>query len=343
MAWLRAAVQAITDAVRAWAVVPHVYRFELYGPAKSGGVGIRYRRRFRLDEVVRLKTVAAIRTFMASVAVGFAREVVINRYPEEGLLANFLHVLEVIHRVRPGTRVRVDWTITGTEIAFRYGARGEDVWAGLFRVLGPTSTRPAHRASMRLDFAFWGTGKDHLSGRQLQKHREAYHSTILNRLEIANPRVLRQVDEICIQHFHGRFCVGVHRRVGNALVANLQANGNIPTPQSIIQSVESLISASKRGGISDYAVFLATDDADAVAPFRDAFGSKLVIRENVQRTTAGQAEVHFGNWDKLSIRDAEDVLIDTVLLSQCNVMVHASSSVATVAAIMNPGLLLVRA
>jgi hypothetical protein len=127
------------------------------------------------------------------------------------------------------------------------------------------------------------------------------------------------------------------------MVANLQANGNIPTPQSIIQTVESLISASKRGGISDYAVFLATDDADAVATFRDAFGSKLVLRENVQRTTAGQAEVHFGNWDKLSIRDAEDALIDTVLLSQCNVMVHASSSVATVAAIMNPGLILVRA
>jgi hypothetical protein len=343
MAWLRVAMQAVKDAVRAWAVVPHVYRFELYGPAKSGGLGVRYRRRFRPHEVLRLKTMAAIRTLRASAKVGFAQDVIVNRYPEEGLLANFLHVVEVLHRLRPGTPVHVDWTITGSEIGFRYGKRGEDVWGQLFRVLGPTSTGKAHRASRRLDLAFWGTGKDHLSGQTLQKHREAYHSTLLNRVEIINPRVLTQVDEVCVQHFHARFCIGVHRRVGNAMVANLQATGNIPTLQSIVQTVESVISVAKRGGISDYAVFLATDDADAAAPFRDAFGSNLVLRENVQRTTAAQAEVHFGGWDNLSIRDAEDALIDSVLLSRCNVMVHGSSSVSTVAAIMNPGLILIHA
>jgi len=92
----------------------------------------------------------------------------------------------------------------------------------------------------------------------------------------------------------------------------------------------------------DYAVFLATDDADAVGVFRRAFGPRLVVRDDVQRTTADGVEVHFRDWDRLSLTDAEDVLIDTMLLSHCKVLVHASSSVSTVASIMNPALALVR-
>jgi hypothetical protein len=69
----------------------------------------------------------------------------------------------------------------------------------------------------------------------------------------------------------------------------------------------------------------------------------LIVRENVQRTTAEAPEVHFGAWGQLSIKDAEDALIDAVLLSKCNVMVHAASSVSTVASILNPALILFRA
>ena len=73
-----------------------------------------------------------------------------------------------------------------------------------------------------------------------------------------------------------------------------------------------------------------------------AFGSRLIVRDNVQRTTSDAVEVHFRAWDRLSITDAEDVLVDTVLLSKCDVLVHASSSVSTVASIMNRALTLVR-
>ncbi len=339
----RAAVQAAMDAGRAWAVVPNVFRKAVYARVRSGGWRVRHRRRFRLSEVLRRKLVTAIRTFVASLRLGLARHVIVTHYPEEGLLANLLHVLEVVRRVRPDARVHVDWTLTGTEVAFRYGEKGEDVWLRLFRAMGPPLAKTAHHAVARVDFAFWGTGKDHLMRRRLQRHREVYHSVLLEWLAITNPRVLAQVDEICTRHFHGRFCIGIHRRVGNVLVADLQADGRVPPPESIVRTVESIIAAATNGGMPDCLVYLATDDADAIGPFKNAFGTKLIVREDVQRTTADGPEVHFGEWGSLSLADAEDALIDTVLLSQCNVMVYTSSSVSTVASIMNPALILVRA
>lgn len=340
---LRAAVRAAIDAARACVIVPHVYSKAGYARAKDGGWRLRYRRRFRLREVLRLKSLAAMRVLVASFRLGVARDIVVPRYPEEGLLANLLHVLEVLHRVRPSARVQVDWTVTGTELAFRYGAKGDDVWVGLFQATAPPLPETAHRALSRIDFAFWGKGKDHLSGKALQKHRQAYHSTILRWLEITNRRVLSEVEEVCSRHFAGRFCIGVHRRVGNVLVADLQRDGRVPSLESIIDAVESIISVAKKGGNPDYAIYLATDDADAVGVFKNAFGPALIVRENVQRTTAEGTEVHFGAWDRVSLSDAEDALIDTVLLSQCNVMVHTASSVSTMASLMNPALILVRA
>lgn len=339
---LRAAVRAAKDAVRAWAIVPHVYRKTAYRRTKSGGLSIRSRRRFRRREVLRMKLRAALGVLVASFKIALARDVVITRYPNEGLLANILHVLEVVHRVRPGAHVHVDWTLSGAELAFRYGRKGDDVWVRLFRATGAPSAA-AVQAAARLDLAFWGTGKDHLTGRRLKKQREVYHSTLLKWVEITNERVLAQVNEICTRHFHGRFCIGVHRRVGNAMVADLQADGKVPSLESIVRTVESIISVATNNGTRGYAVYLATDDAEAVGALRSAFGQKLIVRENVQRTTADGTEVHFRDWDQVSTTDAEDALIDAVLLSQCNVMVHTSSSVSTVASIMNPALLLVRA
>jgi hypothetical protein len=212
----------------------------------------------------------------------------------------------------------------------------------LFRPLGPPSRDAAHRAATRVDFAFWGTGKDYLSGRRLQHHRNLYHGVVTNRLELTNERVLDAVRQTREGFFDGRFCIGVHRRVGNALVADLQSKGYVPSIEALIKTVESMLSVLTGQGLSDHAIFLATDDADAVGAFRAAFGAGLIVREDVQRTTFDAPEVHFRDWGSLSITDAEDVLIDAILLSHCNVMVHASSSVSTVASIMNPSLVLVR-
>jgi hypothetical protein len=330
------------DAGRAWVIAPTVYRRAVYARNAQGGWCLRHRRAFRRKEILKLKISAVRRIFIESIKLGIARSIVIPRYPEEGLVANLLHVLEVVHRVRPDASVHVDWVLNGTEIGFRYGDVGDDIWARLFQTLGPRPPAITHQAASRVDFAFWGTGRDHLTGRRLEKHRHVYHSTVLKWLEIVNKQILAQVCQTCVQFLGGRFCIGIHRRVGNARVADLQSDGRVPSLEMFIKAVEAILSILAREGIPDHAIFLATDDAEAVAVFERAFGSRLIVRANVQRTTSDAAEVHFSDWDRLSITDAEDVLVDTVLLSKCDVLVHASSSVSTVASIMNPTLTLVR-
>lgn len=334
-----AAVQAGFDAGRAWAITPPRHANSEYDRGEHGGHHLRSRRKFRRGELLKLKAQFARGAFVHSARLGIAHAVVITRFRGEGLLANLLHVLEVLHRVRPGAHVHVDWVLRGNELGFRYGDVGDDIWALLFETLGPCPSGRPHRATLPIDYALWGTGKDYLTGRRLRKHRHAYHSTISKWLEITNKEVLEQVRRICAESLDGRFCIGIHRRVGNAQVADLQADGRVPSLECFIETVESILT---REGMPDYAVFLATDDADAVGVFRRAFGPRLVVRDDVQRTTADGVEVHFRDWDRLSLTDAEDVLIDTMLLSHCKVLVHASSSVSTVASIMNPALALVR-
>ena len=100
---------------------------------------------------------------------------------------------------------------------------------------------------------------------------------------------------------------GRKRRVGNALVADLQSGGRVPSLEMLIKAVEAILSILTKEGVSDHAIFLATDDAEAVGVFKRAFGCRLTVRDNVQRTTSDAAEVHFRDWDSLSITDAEDV------------------------------------
>jgi hypothetical protein len=126
------------------------------------------------------------------------------------------------------------------------------------------------------------------------------------------------------------------------MVADLQNEGKVPSLELLIKAVDAILSILTSKDIRDHAIFLATDDAEAVGPLKRAFGSRLIVRGNVQRTTSDAVEVHFSDWGRLSITDAEDVLVDTMLLSKCDVLVHASSSVSTVASIMNPALTLIR-
>ena len=126
---LRSVAQAVVDAGRALAIAPtrHLYTDE------NGS------RPFTVLERLQRKSKAAKKVFGYSRRTGHAQAVVIHRKGGEGLLANLLHVLEVLHRVRPDAKVHVNWKLDGRETGFRYGTIGSDVWAGLFRPIGTAS------------------------------------------------------------------------------------------------------------------------------------------------------------------------------------------------------------
>ncbi len=327
---IRSVNRAGADAGRAWAIAPTKY----VNRTKKGQRPFTFRERLR----IKCKTASAV--FAYSRRMGDAPTVVIRHMGTEGLLANLLHVIEVLDRVRPDASVYVDWKLDGSELGFRYGAVGSDVWPGLFRPIGIGPRPDAFRADFAVDYTLWGTGKHYLSGTALQNQRKAYHRTITKWIEISNQNVLSQTHQTHADFFEGSFCLGVHRRVGNAGVASLQRSGRVPSLNTLLGRCDNLLQSLGR---MDARIFLATDDAEAANAFKEAFGSRLIVRNHVRRTTASMQEVHRGDWGTLSLADAEDVLVDTLLLSRCNFLVHASSSVSTMASFLNPNLTLIPA
>jgi hypothetical protein len=313
---------ALRDAVRAWQISPHFSQ-----------------RQYDRRGLLRIKMLQTTATFLASIRIGFSPRVLITRLKTEGLLANLLHVLEVLHRVRPDAQVAIDWATVGDEPGFRYGQPGDDVWSSLFSPFRGAQGTDYVRCHMNVDLAFWGTGKDYLSGPCLTRHRANYHKTYSSWINISNRRILDEVTQIYDHYFRGRFCIGVHIRVDNPKVANCQIDGRAPSPEVFIKTAHFEVPGSAD---VPWIVFLATDDKGAIHPFRRTFGRQLVVREDIERTGTNQIEVHCREFPAPSLVNAEDVLIDTVLLSRCNVLLHMSSSVSTVASIMNPQLRLVR-
>src|SRR6185369_14328111 len=158
-----ALARAAGDARRAWRIAPHWFARSHDEPNRV--------RDWRLYERLLIKTYIGAKTFRHSLSMRLAPAVRVRQMGNEGLLANLLHVLEVVQRVRPGAPVHIDWTLTGTEGGFRYGQVGEDIWTKLFRATGPPPAAEPFDATAPLDYAFWGNGKDYLTGRALQRQR----------------------------------------------------------------------------------------------------------------------------------------------------------------------------
>ena len=260
--------------------------------------------------------------------------IVVPCLPSEGLLANLLHVLEVVHRVREDASVRVDWVLTGTNPDSGTGKLattcGPHCSASPGQIERHLRCEPIGRWTSRYGEPVRTTC------RVVTFRRIAMHpATLLRWLPPIDRSVQKTADEIA-RGFEGRFTIGVHRRVGNARVANLQVDGEVPTAQQFIQSVQAV---ARQARTTEWAVFLATDDADAVDAFRDAFGDRLLLQGGVQRTTADAVEVHCGS---PSFANAVSVMVDVIVLSRCTVLVHASSSISTIVAFMNPRMSLVR-
>jgi hypothetical protein len=320
---------AAHDAVRAAWIAPRWHSF----------VADRQRRSWRWYEIVAFKAMVGARTFSHSFALRRADAVLVPRLGTEGLLANLLHVIEVLHRVRADAQVHVSWVLDGTEFGFRYGAIGDNVWTRLFAPIGSPPREPFWLAGASLDHSLWGDGKDYLTGRALTRQRRAYHQTVASWVQVINERVRLEVDTAQASRFDGKLCIGVHRRVPNMTVANCMDDGLVPTVEDFVAGIRSRVRVANA---TEWVVFLATDDAEAVPAFRAALGDRLFVRQHVQRTTSEATEVHCQEWGALSLHDAEDVLIDTLLLARCHVLLHGSSSVSTAVALLNPDVTLVR-
>jgi hypothetical protein len=268
-----------------------------------------------------------------------ARKILVVQY-DNGFFANFLQVLDALAHAPRGCKVFVDWTLTGNEKHFRYGAPGTNIWDAIFE---PLSSREEFDAAPGDAFVFktrlnpllasFGRALLCRRNRAFRSVRRRYNKIYERHIKIRNPYVLSEV-AACSPRMREHGCIGIHKRLGVPDVAVFQQMYRMPSNDDALQAVQRVLS---RIGDRHPLVFLATDDLECAALFRASFGSRLLCRDGVQRVrAAGGVEVHTQEWGSLGVKDACDVLIDGLLLSQCDTTLQLASNVTLSAAIINP-------
>ena len=267
---------------------------------------------------------------------------------DNGFFANWLQLLDAHYFADAMAFVDPDWIITGKEREFNYGSPGEDVFKSLFQICTEEKTDPlpssrfdvTHRFNFLLINVFRGR---FLRGPQAARRRLEY-SRVAQRIFMPHPRILKRLDEILSpQRGQRNILIGVHKRVDNPGTARMQLEQRMLQTGAYISAVKkvALRYAENSKDSCEVRIVLASDDEDAVAEFRTVFGDRLICNEAAKRSKGGindkklPLEVH-GQEERLTLSDAEDCLVDALLLAACDAFVHADSNLTIAAGILNP-------
>jgi hypothetical protein len=266
--------------------------------------------------------------------------------------------------------VVVDWTLDGTEEHFTYGQIGTNVWVELFEPItqpcsaetGPdqdaaceAATQPVmlgRRLNMLLCSVYRGmtTGEDGGGSSYFASHRQQYSVLCKTHIKVRHPAVLKAVEagkaalnaaaNAELGEQKRAYRLAVHKRVSTPAVINAQTSNSLP-PTSVYIAAAQTALAERGGEEGSGVIWLASDDNEAVDAFQAAFGDRCIVREGVKRTNGGVCEDGRSNEvhnlaGGATVEDAADVLIDAMMMSECDECLHADSNVTIAAAIFNP-------
>lgn len=287
--------------------------------------------------------------------VGSARTVIVPR-EDSGFFSGFLIVLDALLFAPPEAEVVVDWRLHGNEGHFKYqpARPGECVWSSVFEPVHrhPHSTESTdaspyilcERFNMLLAPRFrWlarGTACE-------AAQRAAYHHVFRRHVLVAHPQVHASLRGLGATLRSG-LSLGVHKRVYNPGTAEYQGSRTLPSLAGYVEATRRAVSRLEaRRGQAVRHIYLATDDDAAAAYFGAAFGTRLVVRDGVERASGGLNadaslnEVHVAsphNRYECGLRAAVDVVTDALLLASCDALVHADSNVTSAVAYAAPDL-----
>jgi len=165
---------------------------------------------------------------------------------------------------------------------------------------------------------------------QKQKYRNLFHSIINDRIRIKK-YIMEKADQFYNRQLRGEKCLGVHYRGGEDALKYISANPyNIKYPLSgYFEKVDNLLS----NGFTK--IFLATDDPKALEEFNRRYGNKVVSYSTHQNDVVRGIR-HITAQDRRIL--GEEVLIDCLLLSRCDYLLHGASNIPVTAKFISPTL-----
>lgn len=251
--------------------------------------------------------------------------------------------------------------------SFCYGGyKDKNIWARLFespyadvsvadldnsKVLYEGSSGPEHswNAENEPNLTYIHAGKLYLSP-DFQEWRKWYHAYYSHYIRL-KPHIARRVDELEHKLFGNAYVISAHIRHPSHAIE--QPNGRMAEIDQYLFAMEKEVERQQRR--QRVKIFVATDQEKVIKQARQHFGSQVVFVSDIARVNeaddakyeqASEAEKrqegfqvqHLTAADekKWSVKMAEEVIVDAMLLSRSRVMFHTVSNVATAVSFMNP-------
>lgn len=173
-----------------------------------------------------------------------------------------------------------------------------------------------------------------------KRYRNLFHQVITDRIIIKN-KIQQKISDFFAEKFAGSKIIGVHYRGADTLYKiNLQPKRELK--KAPIDEYFAEIDALLEKGFEK--IFLATDDAEAHQKFIERYGNKIIYISATRSSKQG-AIYDWGRWrtnipllktDKRLL--CEEALIDSVLLSKCDYLIHGQSNLSRIAMYFNPAI-----
>jgi hypothetical protein len=164
--------------------------------------------------------------------------------------------------------------------------------------------------------------------------------------EFIRPRdyLAAKVDEFFERHMRGHALIGVHVR-GTDAISSLEQR-DYRRGSLVLSRYADAVSYLLEGH-ADARIFVATDDQSSLDFFRDAFGDRVIAYDSLRHVggePAGKGPLgcimpaYIATDRELAARNGEEAVIEYLLLSRCDQLVHNGSSLARTVLLKEPDL-----
>ena len=251
-------------------------------------------------------------------------DVIVVPHPGGGFFSNFNKVMSYFVINEHG-RVFVDWTLASPVPHFPYGtAEDGNVWNAFFEELPAAGSNAATVSEYPHDGLLTSINAYILY--KQTKWRAVYNEAFSRNVKV-RAHLTKRADDV-ISGMDDHFKIGVHyRHAGH--------NGESPFP---VEPVDVVVRRIRRIATKHlrWCVILATDVAATASCFKNEFGDRLIMQDGIGR--AHGADQFHETTNEPSISNGEAILVDALLLSRCDVLLHVTSNVATAVGYLNPNI-----
>ncbi len=173
-------------------------------------------------------------------------------------------------------------------------------------------------------------------------YRQFVHEKINKYIHI-KPHILDKVELFYQQHMQDHLCIGVHVRYATAHQG--EAPGGHPPLMAYCKEIDTLLNAHKDRNIK---IFLATDSHTVINYFKGRYGTLLVYIDTHRSKDKEDHNPIYGNreywlnhpaqWHKIKAgyKGGLGALMDCLLLSKCEYLIHITSNLPTYVCFFNP-------